>query len=103
MFPRLRAFRGYIEYIPRLPFRGHSWGSHMCRRLAFLTFVLASLVPAVFLAQAKAPADDRLEALKKEVASKVDARAKMAQEMVDTVFSFGELGFQEIETSRYLT
>ena len=28
--------------------------------------------------------------------------AKLAQEMVD-VFSFGELGFQEVETSRYLT
>jgi aminobenzoyl-glutamate utilization protein B len=29
--------------------------------------------------------------------------AKMAQEMVDSVFSFGELGMQEVETSRYLT
>ena len=29
--------------------------------------------------------------------------AKLAQEMVDSVFSFGELGFQEVETSRYLT
>ena len=29
--------------------------------------------------------------------------AKMAQVMVDSVFSFGELGHQEIETSRYLT
>ena len=29
--------------------------------------------------------------------------AKMAQEMVDSVFSFGELGHQEVETSRYLT
>ena len=27
----------------------------------------------------------------------------LAQQMVDSVFSFGELGFQEIETSRYLT
>ena len=49
------------------------------------------------------PSDDRLESFKKEVAAKVDGRAKMAQEMVDSVFSFGELGFQEIETSRYLT
>ena len=29
--------------------------------------------------------------------------AKLAQEMVDSVFSFGELGMQEVETSRYLT
>jgi aminobenzoyl-glutamate utilization protein B len=49
------------------------------------------------------PADARLEALKQEIVAKVEARAKMAQEMVDSVFSFGELGFQEFETSRYLT
>lgn len=30
-------------------------------------------------------------------------RAKLVQEMVDSIFSFGELGFQEVETSRYLT
>ena len=33
----------------------------------------------------------------------VDEMAKLAQEMVDSVFSFGELGFQEVETSKYLT
>jgi aminobenzoyl-glutamate utilization protein B len=31
------------------------------------------------------------------------APEEKAQVMVDTVFSFGELGFQELETSRYLT
>ncbi|MBY0506572.1 MAG: amidohydrolase [Bryobacteraceae bacterium] len=44
-----------------------------------------------------------LETLKKEAMAGVDARRKMVQEIVDTVFSFGELGFQEVETSRYLT
>jgi aminobenzoyl-glutamate utilization protein B len=48
-------------------------------------------------------ADARLDALKREIVQRVDARAKMVQVMVDTVFSFGELGFQEFETSRYLT
>jgi aminobenzoyl-glutamate utilization protein B len=33
----------------------------------------------------------------------VDAKAKLIQEMVDQVFSFGELGMQEFETSKYLT
>ena len=33
----------------------------------------------------------------------VDEMSKLAQEMVDSVFSFGELGFQEVETSKYLT
>jgi len=50
-----------------------------------------------------APADPRLESLKKDVTANIDGRAKLAQEMVDSVFSFGELGFQEFETSNYLT
>lgn len=33
----------------------------------------------------------------------LDGKAKTAQEMVDMVFSFSELGFQETETSAYLT
>ena len=33
----------------------------------------------------------------------VDSHQKMAQVMVDKIFSFSELGFQEIETSKYLT
>ncbi|MBI2408767.1 MAG: amidohydrolase [Gemmatimonadetes bacterium] len=49
------------------------------------------------------PASPDLDALKAEVAKKVDAKAKLVQEMVDQVFSFGELGMQEFETSKYLT
>jgi aminobenzoyl-glutamate utilization protein B len=45
----------------------------------------------------------RVEALKAEAVRAVDSRAKMAQVITDKVFSFGELGYQEIETSRYLT
>ena len=33
----------------------------------------------------------------------VDARAKLSQEMVDSVFSFAEPGFQEVKTSEYIT
>src|SRR5262245_29234484 len=40
---------------------------------------------------------------KSQVVKDVDAMAKQAQVMVDMVFSFGELGFQETETSKYLT
>ena len=47
--------------------------------------------------------DGRIDAHKREVASNVDGMAKMAQEMVDSVFSFSELAHQEFETSRYLT
>ncbi len=45
----------------------------------------------------------RLEALKAEAAREIDAKAKMIQVMVDQVFSYGELGMQEVETSKYLT
>ena len=48
-------------------------------------------------------ADPRLDSLKTEVTRAIDARAKLAQQMVDQVFSFGELGMQETETSKYLT
>ena len=40
---------------------------------------------------------------KKQVVDDVDAMAKQSQVMVDMVFSFGELGFHEVETSKYLT
>jgi aminobenzoyl-glutamate utilization protein B len=45
----------------------------------------------------------RIDAYKREVASTVDGMSKIAQEMVDSVFSFSELAHQEFETSRYLT
>jgi aminobenzoyl-glutamate utilization protein B len=51
----------------------------------------------------KYPTTERLDALKAEAAKEIDARAKQIQEMVDQVFSYGELGMQEVETSKYLT
>ncbi len=50
-----------------------------------------------------APVPDRLELLKQEVIKKIDERQKFTQEVNDQIFSFGELGFQEFETSKYLT
>ena len=44
----------------------------------------------------------RLAALKREAVADVDRMAVFTQQMVDQMFSFGELGFQEVETSRYL-
>lgn len=40
---------------------------------------------------------------KANVIADVDKMAKQSQVMVDMVFSFGELDFQEVETSKYLT
>ena len=49
------------------------------------------------------PKDDaRIEKLKSEVAADVEAMKTQTQQMVDSIFSFGELGFQETETHRYV-
>jgi len=45
----------------------------------------------------------QIEKLKTEAAALVEANKKLSQVMVDKVFSFAELGFQEIESSKYLT
>ncbi|MDQ6678115.1 MAG: amidohydrolase [Acidobacteriota bacterium] len=42
-------------------------------------------------------------ALRADLLGDIDSRAKQMQVMVDQVFSYGELGFQEFETSKYLT
>jgi len=42
------------------------------------------------------------EQYKKDAAQEVDGMREDIQKMNDTVFSFGELGFQEFETSKYL-
>jgi len=52
------------------------------------------LTPAL----AAAPAE-----MKQAAAAHVDSNAKLVQVMVDTVFSYGEPGFQEVKTSAYLT
>ena len=64
----------------------------------------AATPPAAIAAQeADANANPRLPALKDEVALDIDARRDFTQQMVDSVFSFAELGFQEYETARYVT
>jgi len=66
-------------------------------------FVVLPLLLALATSPALAQENARLTAQKADAARGVDEMAKMAQEMVDSVFSFGELGMQEVETSRYLT
>ena len=48
-------------------------------------------------------APDKEAGLKADLAGQIDGMKKQAQVMVDSIFSFGELGFQEFETSKYLT
>jgi aminobenzoyl-glutamate utilization protein B len=51
---------------------------------------------------AQKPDDPRVARLKNQAGEDVDAMAAFTQQMVDQIFSFGELGFQEVETHRYL-
>lgn len=45
----------------------------------------------------------KLTGLKVEAAAMVDEKRKLTQEIVDSLFSFSELAFQEFESQRYLT
>jgi aminobenzoyl-glutamate utilization protein B len=50
-----------------------------------------------------ASTDPRVEKLKAEALQMVEGRSKQVQEIVDMLFSFQELGFQEFETQKYIT
>jgi aminobenzoyl-glutamate utilization protein B len=52
---------------------------------------------------ARGPVNPKLHGFKNEVVADIESRAVFTQQMIDQVFSFGELGFQEFETSKYLT
>jgi aminobenzoyl-glutamate utilization protein B len=69
----------------------------------FLSLTLgAALLAAPPQAPAQRPAP-KLDSMKADALGDIDAMSKRTADMVDEVFSFGELGFQEFETSRYLT
>ncbi|MDE2986200.1 MAG: amidohydrolase [Gemmatimonadota bacterium] len=66
---------------------------------ALLTTLLTTPAPAT----AQVLSDGQLKPLVARVEAGVLERAKLAQVMVDKIFSFSELGQQEIETSAYIT
>ena len=59
--------------------------------------------PPTPLATPVAKPDARIQKLKEAASADVLSMYDLGQQMVDMVFSFGELGFQEFETQRYLT
>ena len=82
----------------------------MLRTALRATAIAAAALVVIVLAgrpsssqQAAEPADPRIEKFKAAVTEGVAQRRKLAQVINDTVFSFGELAYQEIETSKYLT
>lgn len=80
-------------------------GEHMMiiktARAAALAMLLAST--AVSAMAAPGVSASKLKALKTQAVAGVEARAKLSQVMNDQIFSYGELGFQEVETSKYIT
>jgi aminobenzoyl-glutamate utilization protein B len=71
----------------------------MKKLLRFTGLTGALLLPAILFAQ-HAP---ELPALKQNAVAEVDRLQTLTQQMVDEIFSYSELGFQEVETSRYVT
>jgi aminobenzoyl-glutamate utilization protein B len=78
-------------------------------RLGWIVTAVIAIAASVAMAQksnSKAAAasngNGKLGAYKQEAIADVDTRAELTQRMVDQLFSFGELGFQEFETNRYL-
>ncbi|MCX6552702.1 MAG: amidohydrolase, partial [Acidobacteria bacterium] len=79
------------------------------RRVATIVMI-GSLSAALVAAPQRAaktppvdPADARLATLKQQAMADIDAMKDATQQMIDQVYSYGELGFQEVETSKYLT
>jgi len=68
----------------------------------FFVLAIALLCSMQVMAQKKY-SEKELAAMKQKLYTSVASHAKDVQVMVDKVFSFGELGFQEFETSAYLT
>src|SRR5262245_31742974 len=71
-------------------------------RNALLAWFALSAIACCAVAQPKITAEKEA-AMKADLVGQIDGMKKQAQVMVDSVFSFAELGFQEFETSKYLT
>jgi aminobenzoyl-glutamate utilization protein B len=65
--------------------------------------ILAALIVPIVCLPARPQEAARLDELKREAIEEVDRLHPFTRQMVDQVFSFSELAFQEVESSRYLT
>ena len=69
----------------------------------FGLLILGLLMTGFFAQAQKKYNKKQIEKLKTEVAQIVQDNSKQTQVMIDKIFSFAELGFQEFESSKYLT
>src|SRR5271155_237313 len=70
---------------------------------AFAQQTPPAAAPAAPLTPAQKAAADKEASMKADLRGEIDHMQKQAQVWTDSVFSFAELGFQEYETSKYLT
>jgi aminobenzoyl-glutamate utilization protein B len=70
---------------------------------AITVSLTAQSQPPAPAAAAPPPPNPKLDQMKRDVGLEVDGMQENIQKMNDTVFSFAEPGFQEIETSKYLS
>jgi aminobenzoyl-glutamate utilization protein B len=71
--------------------------------MRFIALVFLCLWALIVPGFSASPDEQKTAAMKADLLGKVDATKTRSQIMVDQIFSFGELGFQEFETSKYLT
>ena len=69
--------------------------------IIFVTFASPQPEPLASVASTL-PENTELENLKEEAAVDVESRRDFTQQVVDMIYSFNELGFQEFETQRYI-
>ena len=76
------------------------------KKFAFILILIAVWTHPIVLAQGAIPQQEvsvpTLSRLQAEAVERIDQSEKLTQEIVDSLFSFSELGFQEFETQRYL-
>ena len=68
-----------------------------------LTLIIALFSLTAIVAHGQNSTDDRLAKLKTEAVAEVEKQYALGQQINDMLFSFSELGFQEVETFNYLT
>jgi aminobenzoyl-glutamate utilization protein B len=73
------------------------------RGLPMVLLVVAVSGGSMQIAERCARAAPTLDELKRQAIEAIDGRRVFTQQMVDQIFSFSELGFEEQETSRYVT
>ncbi len=78
------------------------WSS-LAAAVAVTVSLNAAQAPQAPAANAAPSSSPQLEQYKRNVGLEVDAMQENIQKWNDSVFSFAELGFQEFETSKYLT